>query len=103
MAKGSNPSPNGPFASTGTPGQINVAGQNGPGLNANSPQIVMDQLDPYGLLGDGFNGPEQLAYPQMWANMFGIKVDGSEFADLSTPGGGTAPSAGVSLGNLGLE
>ena len=60
--------------------------------------------DPYGLLGDGFNGPEQLAYPQMWASMFGIKVDSGELSDVDMGygGGGQAvPGHTAQTGGMG--
>lgn len=47
-------------------------------ISVDSTPYIGKQGDPFGLVGDGFNGPESLAFPQMWASMFGIKVDGEE-------------------------
>lgn len=77
--------PPGPSPDTGfdSGGSLGITGV--PRNSAEQAPFNFNQTDPYGLLGDGFNGPEQLAYPQMWANMFGIKVDTGDLADLDNP------------------
>ena len=46
-------------------------------------------------MGDGFNGPESLAFPNLWASMFGIKVDGDAW---DRQGGTTGMGAGYAPG-----
>jgi hypothetical protein len=84
--------------SGGSSGHTAAGGQAG-----DAPPYSINYSDPYSLLGDGFNGPEQLAYPQMWANMFGIKVDGSEASDMDyTFNGGAGQPLAEGGSTLGL-
>lgn len=48
-------------------------------------------------IGDGFNGPESVAFPNLWASMFGIKVDDNSW-DRGTTGMGSAYAPGTPLG-----
>lgn len=49
--------------------------------------------------GDGFNGPESVAFPNLWASMFGIKVDDNAWdRQGGTTGMGSVYAPGTPLG-----
>ena len=50
-------------------------------------------------IGDGFNGPESVAFPNLWASMFGIKLEGDTWdRQGGTTGMGSAYAPGTPLG-----
>lgn len=55
------------------------------------------------MVGDGFNGPESVAFPNLWASMFGIKMDGDALGlentgNLTGLGSGYAPGTPLGFG-----
>lgn len=98
-----------PPLSATSPGNINASFSGGTGTSGgtdnsgtlSSPFLTVPGsrggADSFGNLGDGFNGPESVAFPNLWASMFGIKMNGDALG-LDQAGNSTGMGSGYAPG-----